>query len=157
MAYHSFSIANAFLDLAKEHGGEITPMKMQKLVYIAHGWRLAISDEKLISDRIEAWEYGPVIPPLYGVFKKYGRQSIKEHAKIVVNDVDIVAPPPRDESVRSLLNTIWLTYGRLDGLQLSSITHKEDTPWEKTWGKGILKHQVIPEKSIKEYYQRLAA
>jgi uncharacterized phage-associated protein len=80
MTYSPLAIANYFIELAKKKDKFITPMKLQKLVYFAHGWCLALSDEPLIDEKIEAWKYGPVVTSLYHEFKRYGNDGIKEHA-----------------------------------------------------------------------------
>jgi uncharacterized phage-associated protein len=62
-----FQVADAILKIAKEQGKPLTPLKLMKLVYIAHGWHMAIENQDLFNNRIEAWKYGPVIPDLYQV------------------------------------------------------------------------------------------
>ena len=61
--HSSIRIAVEFLELAKNqtHYKEITTMQLLKLVYIAHGWMLGLYDKPLISDEVEAWQYGPFI------------------------------------------------------------------------------------------------
>ena len=54
----------------------LTPLKLQKLIYYAHGWHLAIRNAPLIDEVIEAWEYGPVVPNVYHEFKKFGNRPI---------------------------------------------------------------------------------
>lgn len=56
------AVANHFLELAWSDGTTLNPMQIQKLVYIAHGWHLAITEKPLIHESVEAWTYGPVIP-----------------------------------------------------------------------------------------------
>ena len=80
MGYSAFAVANYFLRLGRDSGEEITPLKIQKLVYIAHGYHLAFtaSDNSpnglpLVDDEFaEAWQYGPVFPSLYHHFKRFG-------------------------------------------------------------------------------------
>jgi uncharacterized phage-associated protein len=76
MTHNPIAIANYFIELAKF----ITPMKLQKLVYFAHGWCLALADKPLINEKIEAWQYGPVVSSLYREFKKYGNEGITSPA-----------------------------------------------------------------------------
>ena len=61
-------------------------MKMQKLVYLAHGWHLAIHDRPLISENFEAWPYGPVEEDLYHIFKPYRDAPITDYAKTWVGN-----------------------------------------------------------------------
>lgn len=57
--------------------------KLQKLVYYAYGWTLALLNESLenmeyhlFPNRIEAWVHGPTIPDLYHKYKSYGWNDI---------------------------------------------------------------------------------
>lgn len=56
-----------------EQYGEMTAMKLQKLVYYCQAWHLAWDGEPLFRESIEAWANGPVVPALYeahrGVFR----------------------------------------------------------------------------------------
>ncbi|MCY3680636.1 MAG: DUF4065 domain-containing protein [Gemmatimonadetes bacterium] len=170
MGYSAFAVANYFLDLAKKDGVEVTPLMIQKLVYIAHGYHLAFTARDnppdglpLVDDEFaEAWQYGPVFPSLYHHFKHFGRNPITEPAQDVdFSDVDgelrtnITTPEidQDDKYTRALLDKIWEVYGEYTGLQLSDITHREDTPWDKTWKKAEgFRNAHILNKDIKEYY-----
>jgi uncharacterized phage-associated protein len=44
MPYDPKAIANYFLTLAADHDQTLDPMMIQKSVYFAHGWHLAILD-----------------------------------------------------------------------------------------------------------------
>ena len=74
------AVANYFLDKAKNAHRPLTPMKLQKLVYIAHGWHLALFDASLIRERVQAWRWGPVIEDLYHEFKEFAKQPITRKA-----------------------------------------------------------------------------
>ncbi|MDQ6665177.1 MAG: DUF4065 domain-containing protein, partial [Acidobacteriota bacterium] len=84
MAYDALAVANYFLDCARKDGRELDPMGIQKLVFFAHGWHLALVGSPLIEQRVEAWEYGPVIPDIYHAFKEFGAGAIKSHAQKAV-------------------------------------------------------------------------
>ena len=77
-------VANHFLSNFLRCG--ITSLKIQKLVYISHGWNYAFRDDHLIDDElVEAWLYGPVFPSLYHEFKYRGELPVISLAKELVS------------------------------------------------------------------------
>ena len=77
MADWSPVIANEFIRRAASEGKSFTQMQLQKLVYIANGWNLAISGVPLTQDEPQAWDYGPVYPYLWKALRSYGREGVK--------------------------------------------------------------------------------
>ena len=55
--HDSRTIANEFLRLAAERHTGLTSTQVLKLVYIAHGWSLALLGKPLIGDEIQAWQF----------------------------------------------------------------------------------------------------
>lgn len=159
MTHSALSIANAFLDVAKAEGKGISPMKLQKLVYYAHGWYLGLFGEPLIDETIEAWKYGPVIQPIYHEFKCFGSSDIACPATVLDLDTfDLIEPRPEgDEDVLALIKTIWHEYGKFTALKLSSMTHISNGPWAKARaGHEESRSVPIPNESIKQYFEKLA-
>ena len=80
MAKHSaMDIANLYIDLANSIPEDsIDNLKLNKLCYYAQGWALVKLRHALFSDTVEAWDYGPVIKPVYHAYKSYGRNPIEE-------------------------------------------------------------------------------
>lgn len=160
MSYSSKAIANYFLDAAKRDKKCISPLKMQKLVYFAHGWYLALLDDALLDERVEAWQYGPVIPTLYHEFKTYGRGAISEYATEfdIDDDYDWITPKiPDDRELKEFLDKIWEVYSPYSAIQLSNATHQPGTPWHTTWGHdGAPKGTDINNNLIKDYFKRQA-
>ena len=97
MGYSAKAVANYFLAKYGKHG--ITPLKMQKLVYLSHGWYLAFYDEPLVDDEYaEAWRYGPVFDSLYHEFKHRGRLPITNPARDI--DLDLKETTPKIAQIR---------------------------------------------------------
>jgi uncharacterized phage-associated protein len=144
MPHSADAIANYFLDRAGEDGKQLTPMHIQKLVYYAHAWHLAVdvSGRPLIDEPLEAWNYGPVIRSLYREFKDFGDAPITRRAmEIDPNTLDLVAPSVDSEIhsgldpdlVNQLLNRVWQIYKDYTAIQLSNSSHEHGEPWRQIW------------------------
>ena len=154
MLYSPKSIANYVLDLAKARGEPISPMKLQKLVYYAHGWYAGHTGTPLINEAVEAWQYGPVIPSLYHEFKEFGADQISGKARHFDGIALCEVAPPTDAALRQFLDNIWSSYGQFTGLRLSEMTHAIGSPWEQTWRVAVgMKGVDIPFEKIKSYFQ----
>lgn len=153
--YSSAAIANRFLSIADRKGALLDPMKIQKLVYIAHGWHLALAGQPLCSETVHAWRWGPVFPDLYHAVKQWGRDAILE--PVFSGEWRDAMPVPDDGSFASqLLDAVWENYSRFTGPQLSRLTHMEGTPWDQIHSKGGW-YEVIPNDLIAEHYREKAA
>ena len=147
MAYSAIAVANAFLNLAKEEGKELTNMQLQKLVYIAHGYCLAMLGHPLFYNNVHAFEWGPVIPKLYKQLRKYGSGKITEE---IPNDEEPIISTVREMEI---IRGVWSLYQNFSGAKLSAITHREGTPWSLTWKNN--QFGVIYDNLIAEHYQQM--
>ena len=66
-----FDVANYILNTV----GQVTSMKLQKLVYYSQAWSLAWDDLPLFEEDFQAWANGPVCPVLFKVHKGYFKLS----------------------------------------------------------------------------------
>ena len=135
MPYSAKGVANHFLDLADAEGMSIDPLQMQKLVFFAEGWHLALRGSSLINEQFEAWKRGPVVPALYHGLKHFGWNCIEGRLKDFdfSNSRFLESPRPTDEESLQLLKEVWRTYKRYSGPQLVSLTHEVGSPWDLTW------------------------
>lgn len=146
--YDALTIADEILKIAKSKGKALTPMQVTKLAYIAHGWALAILKRDLFRNRIEAWQYGPVIPDIYHATKHYGRNPIP---MAMVGDP---AASAVDAETRAFLEDVFNKYGHLDGISLSYLTHQSGTPWDQVYKPGVRRIE-IPDSLIKQHYDEM--
>lgn len=141
----SDNVADFFIHLAKETGSYISNLKLQKLVYYAQAWHLAIYDAPLFEEDFEAWVHGPVIPALYREYKKFGWQPILED----------VEKPEFSENVENFLAEVTEVYFACDAYELERMTHQED-PWIKA-RHGLPMDApcdaIISKESMREYYK----
>ncbi len=144
----SRTVANRFLDLARENNDSLTPMQLLKLVYIAHGWMLGLHGRPLIRDEVEAWQYGPVIPRLYNAIRQFKSQPVCEKIRS--------APAERmDAAEENIARQVYEIYGDRSGPALSRLTHQKDSPWDKVYEHGSY-GTVIPNDLIEDHYAMLA-
>ena len=159
MGYSAKAVANYFL--SKYGKQRISPLKIQKLVYIAHGWYMAFYDDPLVDDEwAEAWRYGPVFPSLYHQFKHFGRLPIDDLAHEIDVDFKETTPeiPPIDGRAHRLLDRVWEVYGDYTGAQLSNMCHRPGTPWDTTWNKYAgRQNSNIDDALIRDYYKNVRA
>jgi uncharacterized phage-associated protein len=143
-SYKSTSIAKELLIRASLEQKTLTPMQLIKLVYLAHAWMLAIYSRPLISEEVEAWQYGPVIPSLYHKIKEY-RSNPVEYINSEEND-------SIDDNSVDIINQVYEQYGRFSGIELSMLTHETGSPWEITWSNN---KNTISNDLITYYYREL--
>jgi uncharacterized phage-associated protein len=153
MAYFAAQIANEFISRGKRDGISVEPLKLQKLVYLAHGWHLAFLARPLIQEKVKAWKYGPVVPSLYRELKGHGACTISEPLAIPSN------ASPLDNNAIAIIDEVWLKYGRMGGLTLSMLTHEPGFAWDlvRRGNEGNLKSPPIPDSYIRDEFERRRA
>lgn len=125
----------------------MSQMRLHKLVYYCQAWRLAMRDEPLFAERIEAWQHGPVVPSLRPHFGRFGDSQIpQEEAR---NDSNL----KRWEW--SMVTGIWARYKKYSATELYRITHAE-TPWKEARGNcrsDEPSDSEISEDTMKRYFR----
>ncbi|ACB50453.1 unknown [Crocosphaera subtropica ATCC 51142] len=126
-------IAKYFIIRAYEDGREyqMTNMKVQKLLYYSQCLHLALYDEPLFSQEIQAWRYGPVCPPAYRFYSEFEAKQLP----IPQQDKLETLTPEKKE----LLEEVWLYFGEYHAYYLSDMTHLE-FPWKKA-RKGLSSYE----------------
>lgn len=168
MTIDALAVANEFIDLATKRGDKLTSMKLQKLVYYAHGWWLALTGMPLLGEVIQAWSYGPVVRSVYNAFRIWGADVIETKAvksvrkteesplcfSFAVPSLELL-PPDERATIREFLGAIYSVYGKYTAIQLSNMTHEAGSPWDKVReaheGK-IPAYETIPNDWIKSYF-----
>jgi uncharacterized phage-associated protein len=152
--YAAEVVANALLDLARAEGRNLTQMQVHKLVYIAHGWTLALLGRPLIYNTVHAWQRGPVVRRLWDHWGSRGRSPIAEPLPVSPGEPDLSRDPAAQEVIRS----VWTTYGRMDGDELSRLTHLGGSPWGQVFGQSSVgqSSDLIPNEVTREYYTALS-
>lgn len=150
MSYRAETIANCFLRIAALTNSSISPMKMQKLIYLAHAYCLVYQGKPLVNELFEAWKFGPVLPSIYHAFKWHISQKIDRQ----IPHFDATVEDPK---IREILEFIWENYGKFRAEKLSKWTHERDGPWDRVvnGSQEHFRNQTIPNEFITKYFEKL--
>lgn len=131
----ALDVANTFLERAKKEKVDISPMKLQKLIYILYKNYLKDTRSKLFLDSFEVWQYGPVIPSVYNAFKGYRSNAIQSYYTNSEGKYSTVSF--QNPTFERAFEKVWQKYRDLDGIFLSQLTHQENTAWSKANANNI--------------------
>lgn len=159
--YSSLFIASKFIQLGIDQGQPITPMKLQKLLYMAQGIHLATYDKPLLNEPIQAWSYGPVVPDVYHSFKQWGNTPITAYPSFYLKIGDQVYTDMNsiDTDAARTIGQTWETARGYNAIQLSGWSHKAGSPWAESYngptsrGSGV--SASIPNERIRAYFEKL--
>lgn len=122
------NLCNNVLMRAHKEKIQVTPMKLQKLLYYICVMYVKETGSFPILERFEVWKYGPVIPSVYTEFKPFGSAPIdgfalnaKGKAMIIDEDVNPV--------IKKCINYIWNKYKHYSGIELAEKTHQKGSGW----------------------------
>jgi len=140
-------IANYIVWDFHEAGSFLSNAKLQKLLYYAQAWHLAIHDRPLFAGRFEAWEHGPVLPSIYNRFERYGWRNIDE----------FIPEPLLEPETKRFLRRLLEEYGPIDVRKLECMIREED-PWgnaRRRCGVGLEGpcEALIDEAEMRDYYR----
>lgn len=134
MAYSAVSVANSIIKLAKEVGiDDLSPMKLQKLMYFSQIFYFKNFETLLIDDNFVRWRYGPVIPSIYYELRNYGSNPINDYIRQLSPNfvATVYMIDDNDKLTWKFLNELINKLGKLSAIELSTLTHRENSSWSK--------------------------
>lgn len=136
------AVASWFVEhVADDPEQDLTPLKLQKLIYLAHSLYLHRFRVPLVEEPIQAWKDGPVVKPVYGAYKNF------EDAPITPSHRGLT-PRVWPEEAEQTFADIWTCFGGYSALKLRSITH-EAGPWKELWTPSS-RNVIIPNDAIRD-------
>ncbi len=148
-------ISDCILYVRKDRIQDTTGFDLIKLVYLCHSWSLGIYEMPLITERVEAWAYGPMIPSIYNRFIRHINVPIRIDLR-----VDPMWHDPRlnpnllTDRQTSLIVSVLDTYGDFNSQSLGAIANQPGSPWDqirRIYGIGT----IIPNQLLQEHYGKL--
>lgn len=131
----ALNVANYLLALQDEDCGDtISNLKLQKLLYYAQGFHLALTGVPLFNEPIEAWTHGPVVPVVYREFSRFGSGALPRPLDL---DFSIYSAETRE-----LLDEVHQVFGQFEAWKLRNMTH-EEPPWRDATPGAVISHQAL--------------
>lgn len=133
--------------LCEKSGWCLTNLKLHKMLYIAQMFSIGRRGVGLFDARIEAWEYGPVVPEVYHELKYAGNSAIPP----------FLFPLRRgnlEHEEISFISEIYNMVKDFRGWELVAITHRDGGAWSNNYEPG--KHGIlISSEDMKREYDNL--
>lgn len=131
-----------------ESRGEMTTIKLQKLVYYCQAWSLVWREMPLYTEKIEAWANGPVVRELFklheGLFRIGPEAALGDSSQL-------------DADCKDVIDNVLKGYADKSTQWLVELTHLEE-PWRQARGQVPAGHKCeaeISHASMAEYYSGL--
>lgn len=146
--YSALSVAHYIINYCNERGSSISNLKLQKILYFVQAEFLVSTPNNTpcFKDKIEAWDFGPVVPNVYHQYKLFGSAAIPTK----MNDVLVPYYETIDDGDQPLINVIVDNASGYTASQLVQITHNQE-PWKKAYRRGF--NNEITNKAILDYFR----
>jgi uncharacterized phage-associated protein len=131
--------------IISRHGSWVDALTLQKLLYYAQAWHLAVTDRPLFEEEFEAWEKGPVVPEVReSRMAPASRDPRRQEPAIEL-----------DETASGIVDLVLATYGSLSGPELSELAHVE-IPWLEARGdlpESARSNERISKEAMSAFYR----
>lgn len=135
MAYSSTNIANNILSRSFADKKYISPMKLQKILYFVASEYQKLTGRPLLEEPFSTWAYGPVLYSVYDEFRFFGRGNITRYARNARGDMFSITET-QDIELKVALERVWNKTKNMSAVELSEITHKPGSAWDKAFQRG---------------------
>lgn len=157
MIYNVLDICRYVINYSNEQGYGISNLKLQKILYFIQSYFMITNGNPCFDDKIEAWDFGPVIPAAYHEYKQYGYGNIPPVNSYIVYEGSGILDLKRvkfDDSIISdddklLINKVVDKFADYSSTALVSLTHHQ-SPWIDAYSPDY--SNEITTASLSEYF-----
>ncbi|MBQ9860944.1 MAG: DUF4065 domain-containing protein [Clostridia bacterium] len=139
--YDAIKIARYVIRYEASRNRSVSNLRLQKLLYFIQAQFLFSIHTPCFSDRIEAWDFGPVVPNVYREYKMFGGARIPE--SIAEGDFGI------EDEDKYVINLILEECAQYSTTSLVSLTH-DQKPWREAHQNPFDK--TISNQSIRDFF-----
>src|SRR5699024_763197 len=124
----------------------LTPLGLQKLLYLAQANYLAATNERLFDEDIEAFENGPVVYRAWRHYRQLGNTAIASSESFASEPTASLS-----SNIVEFLSAVWQKDHDYPPSQLVSISQEPD-PWKAAYVPGEYRTR-IPDDSMRLYFR----
>ena len=155
-------LADYILLKAAKEGRFLTPLHVNKMCYMVHGFMLRNTGKGAFHNDVEAWSYGPVIREVYDAFRAYGGGPVRRlwgtGERVCVGNARNAGTMSTlkdalGDRVAGIADKVVRGYAGMNGGSLIAMTHEKGTPWSDT--RKLFRTPVIPTRTILDYYEKM--
>ena len=142
MSYKVLDVCRHIINYSNEHDYGISNLKLQKVLYFIQAYFLTKKKDHTpcFDEKIEAWDFGPVVPEAYLEYKQYGSGDIPTIESFIMFDEDNVWNSKRvkfedttiSDDDKSLIDKVIDKFADYSATDLVSLTQKQ-SPWNDTY------------------------
>lgn len=122
-------IANSFIREFNSRKIKLSPMKLQRLLYLTFARFLQERQDVLFAEHFVVWAYGPVIESVYAGTHHYGDKNIGQSI-FYSNGITYIA---EEDPFCNLLKQIIADFGQCSAKELSELVRQPGTAWYKAF------------------------
>jgi len=140
------ALVNAVLKKSFTEDIQVTPMKLQKLLYFIYRDYLQKQNHPLLSESFLAWDHGPVLSSVYYEFKTFSADPITRFFRDAAGNASIVSESAVD--IIASIDFVWSRFKHHTGPELSVFTHQPGTAWTTARASGnttLLNEDILNE------------
>ena len=159
MSYNVIDVCRHIINYSIVHDYGVYNLKLQKLLYFIQAYFLTNKKDSspCFDEKIEAWDFGPVVPDAYHEYKQYGSGDIPSIESYILFDTDNIWNSERVSFVdniikdedKLLIDKVVDKFADYSATDLVSLTHRQ-SPWIDAY----VPHQnnEITIDAIREYF-----
>ena len=144
MTYSALEVAKYIIHYEAQQGRTVSNLRLQKLLYFVQVQFIvnASDGQPCVKQRMEAWDFGPVVPEVYREYRYYGS------AVIPYDGCELTSISNSD---KKLIDAMLDHCAKFSTSALVDITHSQ-TPWKNAYRNGF--DNEISLNAIRSYFRK---
>lgn len=154
--HHTYPVRDYIIVYSNKKDYGVSNLKLQKLLYFVQAFFLINDCPPCFDEKIEAWDFGPVVPEIYREYKRYGGMDIptidyyvKFDKKNIWNTERIYYEDIISDDDKEMIQAVVDKFAYCSATFLVNLTHNQD-PWINAYVNG--QRNEITKEDIKRYF-----